>query len=245
MQTMIEPFAGHGGLNHTTPGALGVEDLGMSSIRKIASIRNRCVPALAVIAVCGGAGSASAQDFFSTFFGGFMQPPPMRSYLPYANDGYDAPRPARPRVRPGGRQAFCVRTCDGRYFPLSGGRGQSRAASCDSFCPASDTEVFYGANIDRAVSRSGKPYASLANAFRYRNEIVKGCTCNGKDQFGLARIDVDHDPTLRKGDIVAGADGLMVARGRAKDARGASLNFSPAPRSVRARFARLPVIASE
>ena len=69
---MIEPFAGHGGLNHTTPGALGVEDLGMSSIRKIASIRNRCVPALAVIAVCGGAGSASAQDFFSTFFGGFF-----------------------------------------------------------------------------------------------------------------------------------------------------------------------------
>ena len=61
----------------------------------------------------------------------------------------------------------------------------------------------------------------------------------------VTRIDVDHDPTLRKGDIVAGADGLMVARGRAKDARGASLNFSPAPRSVRARFARLPVIASE
>jgi hypothetical protein len=210
------------------------------------SIRNRYALALAAAVACGGAASASAQDFFSAFFGGFMQPPPMRSYFPGADDGYGVPRPATPRVRSsGGRQAFCVRTCDGRYFPLSTGKGQSREASCDNFCPASDTEVFYGANIDHAVGKSGKPYSSLANAFRYRNEIVKGCTCNGKDQFGLARIDVSHDPTLRKGDIVAGADGLMVASGRHKDAHGAALNLTPAPQSVKARFARLPVIASE
>jgi hypothetical protein len=211
----------------------------------MSSIRNRLAFAAALIFVCGGVGSARAQDFFSTLFGGFMQPPPMRSYLPYANDGYETPRPARPRARSsGGRQAYCVRTCDGRYFPLSSGKGQSREASCDSLCPASDIEVFYGSSIDHAVSKGGKPYASLANAFRYRNEIVKGCTCNGKDTFGLAKIDVAHDPTLRKGDIVAGEDGMMIASG-SKDARGAALNFSPAPDSVKARFARLPVVASD
>lgn len=212
----------------------------------MSSIRNRLAVTAALIFVCGGGvSSAHAQDFFSTLFGGFMQPPPMHSSLPYANDGYQTPRRAKPRARSsGGGQAYCVRTCDGRYFPLSSGKGQSREASCDNFCPAGDTEVFYGSNIDHAVNKGGKSYSSLANAFRYRNEIVKGCTCNGKDQFGLAKIDVERDPTLRKGDIVAGDDGLMVAS-RSKDTRGASLNFSPAPESVKARFARLPVIASD
>jgi hypothetical protein len=84
----------------------------------------------------------------------------------------------------------------------------------------------------------------LPNAFRYRNEIVAGCTCNGKDQFGLAKVDVENDPTLRKGDMVASSDGLKVA-GRTADRRGAALNFSPLPASVRAHYQRLPVVASE
>ena len=87
--------------------------------------------------------------------------------------------------------------------------------------------MVYGSNIDNAATESGKPYSELPNAFRYRNELVAGCTCNGKDQIGLAPVKIENDPTLRKGDIVAGADGLMVA-GRGADRRGASLNFSPA-----------------
>ena len=58
---------------------------------------------------------------------------------------------------------------------------------------------------------TGKPYSQLPNAFRYRTEAVAGCTCNGKDQAGLASVPVENDPTLRKGDIVAGANGLVVA----------------------------------
>ena len=46
--------------------------------------------------------------------------------------------------------------------------------------------MVYGSTIDNAVTETGKPYSELPNAFRYRNEIVAGCTCNGKDQFGLA-----------------------------------------------------------
>ena len=138
----------------------------------------------------------------------------------------------QPRRAPaiyGGAQAYCVRTCDGRYFPISASDSQSRAASCNSFCPASETKVVYGSNIDNAATESGKPYSELPNAFRYRNELVAGCTCNGKDQIGLAPVKIENDPTLRKGDIVAGADGLMVA-GRGADKRGASLNLSPASR---------------
>ena len=121
---------------------------------------------------------------------------------------------------------------------------QSRAASCNSFCPASETKVVYGSNIDNAATENGKPYSELPNAFRYRNELVAGCTCNGKDQIGLAPVKIEDDPTLRRGDIVAGSDGLMVA-GRGADRRGASLNFSPAPERIRSRYQRVPVVASE
>jgi hypothetical protein len=103
--------------------------------------------------------------------------------------------------------------------------------------------VVYGGNIDNAVTDTGKPYSELPNAFRYRNEIVAGCTCNGKDQFGLAPVKIENDPTLRKGDIVAGAGGLMVA-GHSADKRSA-LNFSPVPASVLARYGHVPVVASE
>jgi hypothetical protein len=192
--------------------------------------------------------AAHAQDFFSAFFGAAFGGG--RSYAPtirllFANErGFITQQSeARPR-RAASSQAYCVRTCDGRYFPISASDNQSRAASCNNFCPASDTKVVYGGDIDSAVTESGKSYSELPNAYRYRNEIVAGCTCNGKDQVGLAPVKIEDDPTLRKGDIVAGADGLMVAR-RGADKSGASLNFSPAPRQLTARYQRIPVVASD
>ncbi len=201
--------------------------------------------AAALIATGGAAAPAHANDFFSALFGGMLghPPPPPPSFFRFGPADGGSPQGPRARTAGGGRQAFCVRTCDGRYFPLATPTGQSRAASCSELCPASDTKVFYGSSIDHAAAENGKSYTSLANAFRYRNEIVAGCTCNGKDTFGLAQIDVQDDPTLRKGDMVASEDGLMVA-GR-KDRRGAALNFSPVSPAVAARFARAPIMASE
>ena len=144
----------------------------------------------------------------------------------------------------GGGQAYCVRTCDGRYFPVTASDNASRAASCNKLCPASETKLFYGSSIDNAAADNGKSYSELPNAFRYRNELVGGCTCNGKDQIGLAPVKIEDDPTLRKGDIVAGENGLLVA-GRSADKRGAELNFSPASEKVSARFGRVPVVARE
>src|SRR6202011_4173253 len=143
-----------------------------------------------------------------------------------------------------GGQAYCVRTCDGRYFPITASDSQSRAASCNNFCPASKTEIVYGSHIDNAVTEKGKPYSELPNAFRYRNELVAGCTCNGNDQIGLAPVKIEDDPTLRRGDIVAGSGGLMVA-GRGADRRGASLNLSPAPAAVRSHYRHVPGVGSE
>lgn len=203
------------------------------------------VAALGVFAV--SAPAVQAQDFFSALFGGLGRGPsraPMMR-MPFASEGDSSTQrsEARPRYS-GGGQAYCVRTCDGRYFPISASDNQSRAASCNSFCPASDTKLVYGSSIDTATTDSGKPYSELPNAFRYRTEMVEGCTCNGKDQIGLASVKIENDPTLRRGDIVAGDDGLMVA-GRSADKRGASLNFSPVSDKVRARYQRVPVVASE
>ncbi|WP_342709154.1 DUF2865 domain-containing protein [Bradyrhizobium sp. B124] len=186
--------------------------------------------------------AAQAQDFFSQLFGGFMQGRPPVIRMPFDDGPAPMPRAER-RARYDGGQAYCVRTCDGRYFPLAATGNQSKAESCNSFCPASTTEVVYGGNIDNAATDDGKPYSELPNAFRYRDEIVSGCTCNGKDPVGLAAVKIEDDPTLRKGDIVAGKDGLMSV-GR-PDRRGASLNFTPAPDRIRAKYQRAPVLARE
>jgi len=209
----------------------------------------RIFGAIAVATAVTIAGAAQAEDFFSALFRGVgvhrSQPPttPLsfggEPNVVFPPDG----RISRARVY-GGSQAYCVRTCDGRYFPISSTGNQSRAASCNSFCPASETKVVYGSNIDGAATEEGKPYSELPNAFRYRDELVAGCTCNGKDPVGLAEVKIEDDPTLRKDDIVAGPNGLMVAA-RNADRRGAALELSPAPDSIKSRYQRVPVVARQ
>ena len=197
--------------------------------------------AAAVLAVASQAPSAQAQDFFSNFFGGFGRPRVPAVQVPY-DDGFQQAQP-RPRYGSGGGQAYCVRTCDGRYFPISSSDRASRGETCNSLCPNASTEVFYGSAIDDAATENGKPYSRLPNAFRYRSELVAGCTCNGKDPVGVAQIDPEKDPTLRKGDIVAGANGLVVANISAARRGGAAVQFSPASESIRARYRQAPVVA--
>jgi hypothetical protein len=207
--------------------------------------RKAILGAMALAGASALAPAAQAQDFFSALFGGMGRAQGAYIPLPFANgDGSVPVQRGEARRYSGGGQAFCVRTCDGRYFPVTASDNASKAASCDSFCPASETKVLYGSSIDNAAGENGKPYSELPNAFRYRNELVAGCTCNGKDQIGLAPVKIEADPTLRKGDIVAGENGLLVA-GRGADKRGASLNFSPASDKVRAKYERVPVVAQE
>ena len=104
---------------------------------------------------------ASAEGLFDLFFGGFQKQqqqkaPPQANFFadPFGLNQQPAP-PPRPVVSGGSGPAFCVRSCDGRYFPLTA-RNASPAQLCQAFCPASPTKVFFGGNIDGASSASGE-----------------------------------------------------------------------------------------
>jgi hypothetical protein len=73
--------------------------------------------------------------------------------------------------------------------------------------------VFSGSKIDTAVAQNGTRYADLDKAFAYRDKVSDGCSCNGKDGLGLARVETSSDPTLRPGDIVATNEGLAAYTG--------------------------------
>ena len=167
---------------------------------------------------------AAAQNFFESLFGGLPRyvrpeplPPQASSFAdPLGLLGRDTQRrngDAAPTSSGGGGAAFCVRTCDGRYFPLQRHAGVSPAEQCRSFCPASKTMVLSGSKIDHAVAHNGTRYADLKSAFAYRDRVVENCTCNGRDGLGLAHLDSASDPTLRPGDIVATNEGFVSYRG--------------------------------
>jgi hypothetical protein len=184
---------------------------------------------------------ASAQGLFEALFGGFDRAvrrelsPRVSAYSdPHGYDqrrerGYDQRRERRASSDRGGPSSgYCVRTCDGRHFPVRSSGGMSAAEQCKSFCPAAKTKVFSGSKIDHSVASDGTRYADLDNAFLYRERQVDNCTCNGKDAFGLAPISAETDPTLKPGDIVATNDGLVTFSGNRKSN---SAEFTPIEQS--------------
>lgn len=176
------------------------------------SIRSSAAALLAVLtlSVFGGVQPASAENFFEALFGGFQRHMPRQSSS-YADPNGDG------SASYGHGTAFCVRTCDGRYFPIQRHAGVTPAEICHSFCPSANTVVFTGSKIDTAVAQNGARYADLDSAFKYRNGLVSNCTCNGKDGGGLARLEATTDPTLRAGDIVATNDGLATYNGKSAE----------------------------
>lgn len=79
---------------------------------------------------------------------------------------------------------YCVRTCDGYYFPIS--RAVPRrsfrkdALACKSRC-GEEAKLFYGPVDSDAkaemVDLTGLDYGDLPNAFKYRKTLIAGCAC--------------------------------------------------------------------
>lgn len=156
------------------------------------------------------------EGFFSMLFGGLQPRAPRYEPMPEA---LPAPGESYSRAVAIG---YCVRTCDGRYFPMQGrptdAGDPDGLAQCNAFCPAARMEVYTSSDLARgieaAISRDGAPYSQMPNAYVYRQKLVDGCTCTGDRKIGgLARIDLTRDPTLKRGDVVMTKDGSRVFAG--------------------------------
>ena len=196
----------------------------------------RLVRFAALVALAGPLALAprpvSAEGLFDFLFGGITRQqqqrpaPPQASFFadPFGNNPQAPPTPPRP-VYAGSGPAFCVRSCDGRYFPLMRGSA-SPAQMCQAFCPASPTRVFFGSSIDGATASNGERYEDSENAFAFRKELRADCTCNGRTPAGLAPIDLSLDNSLHPGDVIATADGLLAYSGL-KRGTGQGTDFTP------------------
>jgi len=169
-------------------------------------------------------GAVSAEGLFDFLFGGLQKTEQHQASSFFADPFGTNPQPAPPprSTFAGSGPAFCVRSCDGRYFPLMRGSA-SPAQMCQAFCPASPTRVFFGSSIDSAYAANGERYADSENAFVYRKELRANCTCNGRNPAGLAPIDLALDTSLRPGDVVATTNGLVAYSGNS----GQGQDFTP------------------
>jgi hypothetical protein len=199
--------------------------------------RTRTFTGIAACALVVGLGTpapAHAEGFFETLFGGLKRAVRGAGQVPKAIIAPIEPlgdamrgQPQMPQQQTeAGRSgpAYCVRTCDGYYFPVRSAAGVSPKQMCGSLCPACETKVFYGSgSIETTVAADGTRYADMPKAYAYRQTISDACTCNGKSPLGLARMAVANDPTLRSGDVVVTRRDAMVFNGT----RGEERRFTP------------------
>jgi hypothetical protein len=204
--------AGSGG-NFPVPAAFVLSKPDVRSM-----LKRLALTALAAAALTVTVRPADA-NFFERLFGGFRQAPrAIERVLPDMTPIIRAPAPSggsdmQVRSEAGPRSAYCVRTCDGHYFPVRAQGDMNTAEMCQAFCPSAQTKIFSGGGIDHAVAPDGSHYRDLKTAFLYRKQLNANCTCNGKTPFGLARMDIKDDPTLVRGDMVTTKDGLMAVVG--------------------------------
>jgi hypothetical protein len=126
---------------------------------------------------CGGnyAGDDSLQNDGGGLFSALFGRPPAQDEEPAPTDqGF------------GTYRTLCVRICDGFYFPISfstvPGQFSADAATCQAMCPGAPVALYThrnpGEDVDQMVSLDGQPYTALPNAFRFRTQYDKTCTCH-------------------------------------------------------------------
>lgn len=81
-------------------------------------------------------------------------------------------------------RTLCVRLCDGYYFPVSFATTLNRFSTdeniCQSRCAAPARLYSHpnpGGEAEQMIANDGAPYSDLKNAWRFKKEFVKGCSC--------------------------------------------------------------------
>lgn len=133
---------------------------------------------------------------------------------------------------------YCVRLCDGFFFPLSlaeseVGYGQ---ATCSALCPSAVTQLFTappGSDGIELASAQGVSYSSLPRAYAYRKQVSRSCTCTSSG-IGLNVPPIAQDHTLKKGDLIATVKGARRFSGETPSLRRLSSTWT-LEASVRAK----------
>ena len=177
------------------------------------------------------------KGILETLFGGLTNP-----------DGPIPPGTVDPQLGGGGYRTVCVRTCDGYYFPISFSTSPAHFAedeqACQKLCPASEAVLYShrnpGEDVAQAVSSSGRVYKDLANAFRYRRELVAACSCKQPGQTWAEALGQTRDSTIERGDIVVTEEKAKALAQPRSDASGRS---SASRQDTRKPTGNMPVAA--
>jgi hypothetical protein len=109
---------------------------------------------------------------------------------------------------------FCVRTCDGYYFPLIKSTRATRQQSCELACPSAPMEIYDGSTIESARNYKGQRYSALPVAFAFRDRANSSCACNDpRSSQAFFERTARSDPTLQSGDVVVEDNGAFVYSG--------------------------------
>ena len=160
---------------------------------------------------------ASAEGLFDFFFA--PQKQQQRQAPAQANFFADPfglnqqPAPPKPVATAGSGPAFCVRSCDGKYFPIARAATPRRCRCARRFARPAPPRSSSAARSTARPPASGERYADTENAFAYRKALRADCTCNGRDPAGLAPVDLTLDSSLRAGDVIATTSGLVAYTG--------------------------------
>ena len=119
--------------------------------------------------------TVSAEGLFDMLLGAFqkLQRPNSPLQANFVADPFGANQQPAPQLRSasGSGPAFCVRSCDGRYFPLTMRGGASPAQMCQAFCPASPTKIYLAAT---SMGRHRRVASAMRTA-KTPSAIAKRC----------------------------------------------------------------------
>lgn len=144
--------------------------------------------------------------------------------------------------RGGGMKTWCVRLCDGFYFPVSysttSSSYQQDLAICQHRCPGADVSLYshpsYLDPEDMVSAVSGERYTKLPTAFAYRTKVTGNCSCElTTPTVKSAKADGDETGTPDEdvadaGDETEAADATVTAKALDADAAEAADGDAPA-----------------
>ena len=123
----------------------------------------------------------------------------------------DAPAGAAPPPPPVDRVArvYCVRHCDGAYYPLAVDVAKDKLEGlgqlCQAQCPGAESSAYSDADGDvaKAQAADGTTYDALPAAFRFQKETSPTCSCRGAgENWAQTLAKAETMIEAHKGDVI-------------------------------------------